>query len=156
MPNRREQQVRRRALIRKLLTQEAFTSQSALRSRLEKAGYEVTQSSLSRDLRDLGAAKAGGAYRLIEPDAVASVVSNGAPGSRIRSIRKAGPHLVVLETSIGAAQSVAVDIDRAAFDEVVGTVAGDDTIFVATASGADQKRLIPRLEMLSQGGNHVA
>ncbi len=155
MSSRREQQSRRRSFIRELLAKEVFTNQSALRARLEKAGFDVTQSSLSRDLRSVGAAKAGGAYRLVETVATEGR-SIAASGSKIRSMRKAGPNLLVLETSIGAAQIVAVDIDRAGFDEVVGTVAGDDTIFVATASGADQKRLIPLLESLSQGGNHVA
>ena len=56
-----------------------------------------------------------------------------------------GPALTVIKTSIGTAQSVAVAIDRAEWPEVVGTISGDDTIFIATASAAGQSRLVARL-----------
>jgi len=63
----------------------------------------------------------------------------------VRDIRPAGPSLTVIKTSIGTAQSVAVAIDRAAWPEVVGTISGDDTIFIATVSAATQAKLIARL-----------
>jgi transcriptional regulator of arginine metabolism len=64
----------------------------------------------------------------------------------LRGAKPAGAHLTVVFTMAGAAQAVAIALDRAGWPELVGTMAGDDTIFVATASAADQKRLVRRLE----------
>src|SRR5215210_4668731 len=64
----------------------------------------------------------------------------------VHGFKPAGPHLSVVFTATGAAQTVALAIDRAAWPEVVGTMAGDDTIFVATAGAQDQKRFFQRLE----------
>ena len=64
----------------------------------------------------------------------------------MHGFKPAGPHLSVVFTATGAAQTVALAIDRAAWPEVVGTMAGDDTIFVATAGAQDQKRFFQRLE----------
>jgi transcriptional regulator of arginine metabolism len=63
----------------------------------------------------------------------------------VRELRRAGPSITVLRTTIGAAQSVAVAIDKAAWPEVAGTISGDDTIFIATASARSQDELIARL-----------
>jgi len=66
----------------------------------------------------------------------------------VRQLRLAGPTITVLRTTIGAAQSVAVAIDRAAWPEVAGTLSGDDTIFIATANARAQEKLIERLRSL--------
>jgi len=63
-------------------------------------------------------------------------------------VRPAGPHLTVVLTRTGAAQRVGIELDRAGWDEIVGTVAGDDTIFVATAGAREQTRLLHRLNAL--------
>ncbi len=63
----------------------------------------------------------------------------------MRDIRQAGPNLLVITTAIGAAQRVALMLDRISWPEVVGTVSGDDTIFVATTNTASQRRLGARL-----------
>jgi transcriptional regulator of arginine metabolism len=72
----------------------------------------------------------------------------GALAQFVRALRRAGPSLTVLRTTIGAAQSVAVAIDRAEWPEVAGTISGDDTIFIATASARAQDELIARLRAL--------
>ena len=63
----------------------------------------------------------------------------------VSDIRSAGPNLLVVMTSVGAAQRVAVMLDRSGWPEIVGTVSGDDTIFVATVGASEQRRLKTRL-----------
>ncbi|MEE8236036.1 MAG: hypothetical protein V3R53_04515, partial [Gammaproteobacteria bacterium] len=60
-------------------------------------------------------------------------------------IQAAGPNLTVIKTAIGAAQRVAVFLDRSGWPEIVGTLSGDDTIFIATRNGQAQRRLRTRL-----------
>ena len=105
----------------------------------------MTQSSISRDLRDLGVLKASGRY-VLPPDEVTR--ANGdfsALTQFVREVRKAGPCITVVKTTIGAAQSVAVAIDKAEWPEVVGTISGDDTIFIATEDARAQAQLVRRL-----------
>ena len=64
----------------------------------------------------------------------------------VRALRSAGPNLIVINTAIGAANRVALVLDRVSWPEIVGTVSGDDTIFVATTGMAAQKRLVARLQ----------
>ena len=66
----------------------------------------------------------------------------------MRGLKKAGPSITVLRTTIGAAQSVAVAIDKAEWPEVAGTISGDDTIFIATANARSQDELIARLRAI--------
>ena len=63
----------------------------------------------------------------------------------VRDLKAAGPCLTVIRTTAGAAQSVAIVLDRAQWPEIVGTLSGDDTIFVATQGAAAQRRVIARL-----------
>lgn len=135
---------RHETILRILKTGEV-RGQAELVRLLKKAGHEVTQSSVSRDLRDLKVSRVSGRY-VPAPDIIANVDSDFAALARfVRDIRQAGPSLTVIKTSIGTAQSVAVAIDRAAWPEVVGTISGDDTIFIATVSAAAQTKLIARL-----------
>jgi transcriptional regulator of arginine metabolism len=143
---------RRRDLLR-ILHEGGATSQQQMVQDLRAAGHDVTQATVSRDLRELGATKvrvAGRlAYRL--PDEIPR-----APGgdlmarSLMRTLsefaldfRGAGSIVVVL-TAPGHASAVARAIDLAALDEVAGTVAGDDTIFVATPDAATAAKLSAR------------
>jgi transcriptional regulator of arginine metabolism len=142
------QQLERRGAIVRILREGLVRKQQDLVRLLKRAGHEVTQSSISRDLRDLGVLKARGRY-VLPPDEVSR--ANGDFGTLtqfVRALRRAGPSLTVLRTTIGAAQSVAVAIDRAEWPEVAGTISGDDTIFIATASARAQEELIARLRGL--------
>jgi transcriptional regulator of arginine metabolism len=134
----------RRETLRRLITDSPVGRQQDLVRLLGKAGYPATQSSVSRDLRELGVAKRGDRYVL--PDDSAQVVDDFAAVARfVRSIKPAGPNLAVIRTTAGAAQSVAIVLDRADWPEAVGTLSGDDTIFVATAGAASRRRLLARL-----------
>jgi transcriptional regulator of arginine metabolism len=143
----RHQFERRNAILR-LLRGGEVRRQSDLAQLLRRDGFDVTQSSVCRDLRDLGVHKASGRYQ-VPPDEVAR--ANGDFGSLaqfVRSIRPAGASITVIRTTIGAAGSVAVALDKGEFPEVVGTISGDDTIFVATSDARAQRRLIDRLSNL--------
>jgi len=142
------EQLERRGAIMRLLRGGQVRRQQDLVRLLKKAGHGVTQSSISRDLRDLGVLKASGRY-VLPPDEVTR--ANGDFASLapfVRSLRRAGPSVTVLRTTIGAAQSVAVAIDRAEWPEVAGTLSGDDTIFIATAGARAQGALVARLRAL--------
>jgi transcriptional regulator of arginine metabolism len=115
---------------------------------LKEAGHEVTQSSVSRDLRDMGVIKAGGRY-VLPPLQVARPNGDfGMLAQFVRGLKRAGPSLTILKTTVGAAQSVAVAIDKADWPEVAGTISGDDTIFIATANSRAQEELLGRLHAL--------
>jgi transcriptional regulator of arginine metabolism len=147
MLNDAEQAERRGAIVR-ILRAGLVRKQQDLVRLLKKEGHEVTQSSVSRDLRDLGVLKASGRY-VLPPDELTR--ANGDFGSLAqfaRGLRRAGPSITVLRTTIGAAQSVAVAIDKAEWPEVAGTISGDDTIFIATANARAQDELVARLRSL--------
>jgi transcriptional regulator of arginine metabolism len=142
------QQLERRGAIVRILREGLVRRQQDLVRLLKKAGHEATQSSISRDLRDLGVLKASGRY-VLPPDEVTRANGDfGALTQFVRALRRAGPAITVLRTTIGAAQSVAVAIDKAEWPEVAGTISGDDTIFIATANTRDQEVLIGRLRAL--------
>lgn len=147
MLNDAEQLERRGAIVR-ILREDQVRRQVDLVRLLKKAGHEVTQSSISRDLRDLGVLKASGRYVLPAEEVARTNGDFDTLAQFVRQLRLAGPTIAVLRTTIGAAQSVAVAIDRAAWPEVAGTLSGDDTIFIATASARAQEKLIERLRTL--------
>ena len=144
MPASTGTQTARREALRRLLRTHQIDRQTRLVELLRAEGFHATQSSVSRDLRDLGAAKLKEGYRLPDETRPAST-DIAAVASFVRDLRPAGVNLLILTTAVGAAQRVAVTLDRAAWPEVVGTVSGDDTIFVATRGAREQQRLILRL-----------
>jgi transcriptional regulator of arginine metabolism len=140
----RHQSERRNHILRHLRAG-AVQRQSDLVKLLKKDGFEVTQSSVSRDMRELGVLKAQGRYLPPGEEVAQAQGSFSAIDRFVRDIRTAGPSITVVRTSVGAAGSVAVAIDKAAWPEVVGTISGDDTIFIATQDGRAQQRLLERL-----------
>jgi len=144
MPAETKLRDRRRAAILEILRERPVERQTALVDLLRQKGFDATQSSVSRDLRQLGVAKLDQGYAPPE-----STADNGPDepvfGEFIRAIQAAGTNLTVIKTAVGAAQRVAVCLDRAGWPEIIGTVSGDDTIFVATGGGSEQRRLIARL-----------
>ena len=141
-----EQQHARRNAITLLLSRHRISRQSELVARLRALGHEATQSSVSRDLRELGVAKQGGRYSL--PGIAAGLDQRTLRSSAefVRGLAPAGPNLLVVRTAIGAAQRVALTLDRLNWPEIVGTLSGDDTIFIATTTLANQRRLQRRLQ----------
>ena len=135
----------RRAKILHIIRGQAVADQQQLTQLLRQHGIVATQSSVSRDLRELGVAKSGDKY-IIPQLEVVSPQDLFAPVARfVKEILTAGSTLTVIKTATGAAQSVALAIDRANWPEVVGTISGDDTIFIATAEVKAQRKLLERL-----------
>ena len=112
-------------------------TQEALRSHLERAGVSATQSSVSRDLEELGVVKHHGSYALPHAD--------GESARGLVSLDIAGDVLIIARCLPGRASAVAVDIDDAALSEIVGTLAGEDTIFVAVRDQKSQRPVIKKI-----------
>jgi len=143
----------RRRVILDLLRARRIANQLELVDLLGEEGIEATQSSVSRDLRFLGVAKVAGHY--VAPSGEVPAGTDFGPiGGFVHGARTACPNLIVLETAVGTAQTVAIAIDRSGWPEVVGTLAGDDTICVATANARDQQRFLRQLDLLREGQSH--
>ncbi|MGW8370377.1 MAG: ArgR family transcriptional regulator, partial [Gammaproteobacteria bacterium] len=110
MPNAHSDQDERRRAIRELLDKGPIPTQQLLVTELARRGFTATQSSVSRDLREIGAVKTARGYEL-EHGNVAEMPELSAIGEFVRAILPAGPHLLVLRTAIGAAQRVALALD---------------------------------------------
>ncbi|HEX6339453.1 arginine repressor [Umezawaea sp.] len=152
----------RQGRIVELVSQRAIRSQSELAKTLAMEGIEVTQATLSRDLDELGAVKLrgadGGAPVYVIPEDGSPV--RGVQGGTSRLARVLGELLVsvdhsanlaVLRTPPGAASFLASALDRAALHDIVGTIAGDDTIIVVARDPLTGAELAERITSLSEG-----
>ena len=145
MPTDPSLQTARRAEILRILKQESITRQEDLVKALASRGMDATQASISRDLKELGVAKVGDRYIAPQNVRAQGNVKFELLAGFVTGIAPAGANLTVIKTSTGAAQSVAVALDESAWSEIVGTISGDDTIFVATAGIRQQQSLMARL-----------
>lgn len=143
---------KRQSRLRDLLAQSFLKSQDEIASALHREGIEATQATLSRDLRELGVLKGPEGYMLPAPGA------NREPARRelqravttyMLSARRAS-NLVVVRTGAGQASPLALEIDRSGLDGAVGTVAGDDTIFIATTTATQATRMVKLLQDLAK------
>ncbi|MEU4240519.1 arginine repressor [Actinoplanes sp. NPDC026619] len=128
----------RHARIVELIRAKPVRSQTELAELLAGEGVQVTQATLSRDLEELGAVKVSGAYLIPEDGKRPLRDAENAPARLLRLLRElltgvdASGNIAVLRTPPGAAQFLASALDRSGLTDVVGTIAGDDTIFVVT------------------------
>ncbi len=143
----------RRQAVARVLSAQRIGTQEGLQAALRREGVRATQATLSRDLTRLGA------RRVSRPDGAWYEVDGPAEAQRSAALRglvlglKTNASLAVVRTAVGAASAVARAIDDARLAEVLGTIAGDDTIFVAPAGGVTPKRLAARLTaVLGVGG----
>ena len=140
---------KRHLKILELISARRIGTQEELADALKSEGWEVTQSSVSRDITSLGLAKVDGAYQKARrsvrslPDPDEQRIAEG-----LLAVDPAGEALVVIHTPPGEANRVAVALDRLAWPEFLGTIAGDDTIFVAVRDGRAQREFIRRLKRL--------
>src|SRR5438034_874981 len=131
-----QKSLRQRKLL-SLIQARAIGTQAQLRNLLAGAGVSATQSSLSRDLEELGVVKHHGRYTVPR--------SNGTNARGLLSLTPAGENLIVARTEPGLASAVAVEIDAARIPEIVGTLAGEDTIFVAANDPKTQRVVMKRI-----------
>ena len=150
-------QMRRRHLIGEILSRGPVASQDALLAALRAAGEEVTQATVSRDIRALGVVKGPSGYAL--PGDVPGVVSNGHAAARGldelgRVLRQhvlrvlPAEALVVLRTAPGHASIVGAALDQSPPAGMVGSISGDDTVFIATSSRTSARTLGKALSAL--------
>jgi transcriptional regulator of arginine metabolism len=136
---------RRREAVARLLRTRRIATQEALLAALRREGVRATQATLSRDLARLGARRVSG------PEGARYEVDGAATPGALAALRglalavEANATLVVVRTAVGAAPAVARAVDDARLPEVLGTIAGDDTIFVAPAGALPPRRLAARL-----------
>ena len=139
------QKAERHKLILDSIAERPILNQHELMDILRGEGVEVTQASVSRDLSELGIVKIGGRY------ARAEFPESGASPFGIRTIDPSGDSLVVIKCASGLASAVAVRLDSENLRDVVGTIAGDDTIFVAVRDHSSQKAAMKKLRTLFAG-----
>jgi len=146
----------RHAAIVRIIRRDTVGSQEQLRELLQAEGFEVTQATLSRDIRELGLAK------VAAPDGGSHYAESGegAAGGGVRphleqllptmlvSAEGVGP-LLVLKTTTGGAQALALAVDGAGWNEVIGTIAGDDAILVITRSERARRGVQSRIRELA-------
>jgi transcriptional regulator of arginine metabolism len=145
---------RRQSAILDVVEHEPVRSQEQLRQRLVSRGFDVTQATLSRDIKELGLLKrsSDGAYQ-------ANGLEHAAPASAIDTLARAVAEyllnieavqqLVVVKTGTGQAQILAVAIDRARLAEVAGTIAGDDTILIIARDAKSAQGVVKQLRDLA-------
>lgn len=134
---------RRQQTILNLIRSRRIGTQQQLAGQLERAGIPATQSSISRDLEELGVVKQHGHYTL-------PAAPSGAAARGLLELEPAGECLVVARCEPGLASAVAVEIDRAAISEIVGTLAGEDTIFIAVPGRKAQRAAVRKVWELFQ------
>jgi transcriptional regulator of arginine metabolism len=139
----------RHAAILRLVREHAVPSQERLRELLAHAGFDVTQATLSRDIHELGLLKQPGAggtpgYAAPADETVLAPTLAGFLSSLLLRSDGVGP-LLVLRTPTGGANALAAALDHEGWPEVLGSLAGDDTVLVVTRSPAARRRLARRL-----------
>ena len=141
---------RRQAALLELVDRDALHSQEQLRRRLQQRGFEATQATISRDIKELGLVKRAGdgAYQrpgIDAPNAETALVAlERATAEFLRRVDRV-QQLVVIRTGVGQAQPLALALDRAQLPETVGTIAGDDTILVIARGARAAAALLKRL-----------
>lgn len=139
---------KRHLKILELISTRAVRTQEELAEALAAEGWEVTQSSVSRDIAALRLVKVDGAYRRGPRASAARDPDELRIAEGVLTCESAGDVLVVLHTPPGEANRVAVALDRLAWPDVVGTIAGDDTIFLAVKDGKGQRRVMREVRRL--------
>ncbi len=145
---------KRQLKILELVTTRPMRTQDDFADALAQEGWEVTQSSVSRDISQLGLVKMDGIYT--RPVA-ARLIEISDPNERrlaesLLTVDPAGDALLVLHTPPGEAQRVGNALDLLAWPEIVGTIAGDDTIFIAVGNAAAQSLVARRLGAVMRDG----
>jgi transcriptional regulator of arginine metabolism len=153
----RELKDRRQRALADLIRGHSLASQEEVASRLSSLGFEVTQATVSRDLEQLGALKVrrDGRISYALPD---QIPSNGPSQSRLASVLRdwvrsidAAASMVVLKTPPGSAHLIGVALDESTLPEIVGTICGDDTIFIACRSASEAGTLSSKLDAIASG-----
>jgi transcriptional regulator of arginine metabolism len=140
---------KRHLKILELISTRAIRTQEELAEALAGEGWPVTQSSVSRDIAALRLVKVDGAYHRPPRGVTAADPDERRIAEGVLTVEPAGDALIVLHTPPGEANRVAVALDRLAWADVVGTIAGDDTIFLAVKNAMAQRQVLRQVQKLS-------
>ncbi len=150
MPGELVSKQMRQDMILEIVKSRRVHNQLELIKLLEERGISATQSSVSRDIHELSIAKVDSRYVVavlpVEDDTQDQITASADSNSPVRALSPAGPSVLVVKTQLGTASTIGASIDKAHWPEVLGTIAGDDTIFIATVGKREQLRLITRLQ----------
>ena len=151
---------RQKALL-DVIARQAVSTQAELKDLLKARGIEADQATLSRDIRELGLIKAsddGAHYRYAPVEAVAPPGHTKPSAILARLVRKVdcSGNLLVIKTDPGEASPIALALDRMGWSEVVGTVAGDDTLLVVVKEGSPARKLAKKILNLKSQAKHSA
>ena len=143
---------KRHLKILELISTRAVRTQEELADALASDGWQVTQSSVSRDIAALRLVKVDGVYRRApasssrarDPDELR--IAEG-----VLTAEAAGEALVVVHTPPGEANRVGIALDRLAWPEIIGTIAGDDTIFLAVKDSRSQRQVVKKIRAIAAG-----
>lgn len=135
----------RRAVILKMVQKNAIRTQGDLQDMLKKRGFEATQATISRDISALGLTKVFGVYTTPTDKTPPPNIGEYIKG-RITKVLTAGENMVVIITNPGEAGSVGLALDKSRWPSIVGTIAGDDTVFVACKNNEHQQDILLRLK----------
>jgi len=140
----------RHTVLERLVAERTVRSQQEMLDALGASGFEVHQSTLSRDLAELGIRKRGGRYQVVErlvPRPTSPDVDEvGGTMPMVHSFVPCGPNLITVHTGTGQAQLLGVMLDALDDSPITGTIAGDDTVLVVTRGRADQRAAVGLLE----------
>jgi transcriptional regulator of arginine metabolism len=129
--------------ILKCVEEREVTDQAVFLDLLKRAGQRVTQPTLSRHLNKLGVRKVAGRYQRVEPD------PTELPAYAVTTVP---PNLVIIKTRPGYAQALALRVDQHAIDGVSGTLAGDDTVFLAIAPQKKMRTAVEAVKTILERG----
>ena len=138
----------------RIISDKEIEKQEELAGELRALGYQVTQATISRDIKDLHLIKVigeGGKYKYAQPDRNRSAVNvrlTRILSDSLVSVEQAG-YMIVVKTLSGSANVAAEAIDNMNWKEVLGTIAGDNTIFVAVRSESDAEEIASRIRKLA-------
>ena len=147
---------RRHKVIREIIENKSIETQFQLTEELMKHGFNVTQATISRDIKELGLIKVAAGDNVFEYSFPPNVMAGNVHDRAKRMLRdnalkyNTSGNTVVIRTLPGIAQGVASCIDNLGWKELIGTVAGDDTIFLLVKEGVDCNQVIARLQALGQ------
>lgn len=151
---------RQKALLDVIATR-AVSTQAELKDLLKERGIDADQATLSRDIRELGLIKAsddGAHYRYAQVEAVTPPAHVKASTTLARLVRRidCSGNLLVIKTDPGEANPIGLALDRMGWSEVVGTVAGDDTLLVVVKEGSPARKLAKKILSLKSQTKHSA
>ncbi|MCB0327263.1 MAG: hypothetical protein KDD52_06565 [Bdellovibrionales bacterium] len=140
-----KQKKKRQETLRYIIQNKSLKKQEELASELSAQGFSATQTTISRDLVEMGVYKASGIYQLPQDQHHPNYFKEEMKKT-LHSVMPAGPYMLVLKTDLGGAPKLSVEVEKQAWQGIVGVLAGDDTVFVAFDEKEKQIEVFQKLK----------